>query len=132
MRLVGLWPKQTSDRRPRRLAMNIEILRQAERHMRDLAKSHSWVYDVNRHTAIKEALRQEKAMLRKPVIAHEVRYLQDAAVARLALQRGGQYPGRWDRTFKRGELLEAHRQAIAAARLERKLRLREEAHRKAA
>jgi len=125
-RLVGLWPKQTADRRPRRIAANIVLLRQAVRHMASLAKGpHAWTYDVNRHMALSEALREELRLLRKPRVSHEVVYLQDAAKARLALQRGSAYPGRWDRRFTRAELFEAHRRAIAGARQEREFRLRE-------
>lgn len=125
-RLIGLWPKQIEDRRPRRVAANIVLLRKAVRHMASLAKGpHAWTYDINRHVALQDALRVELKLLRKPRVSHEVAYLQDAAKARRALKNGGAYPGRWDRRFSRAELLEAHRRAIAGARQERAFRLRE-------
>jgi hypothetical protein len=63
-RLIGLWPQEISDDAGG-TAVILGRLRRALRAERQRGRAGHWAYDLNRHAALLEAIRQETALLKR-------------------------------------------------------------------
>lgn len=64
-RLTGLWPGEITSTDMKSRERIVAILKNALRLERQRGKSGHWCYDINRHLALKHALTQETAELKK-------------------------------------------------------------------
>jgi hypothetical protein len=78
-RLIGLWPSEMQDHSAAGTARILALLRKALRSERSRGRSGHWTYDLNRHLALAESLKAERAHLRE---------LDRAAVAPQRTARG--------------------------------------------
>ena len=62
-KLIGIWPSELRDDSAEQAARIIALLRKALRAQRRLGRAAHWTYDLNRHLALVEALRSERARL---------------------------------------------------------------------
>ncbi len=62
-KLIGIWPAELRDNSAEQAARIIALLRKALRVQRRLGRAAHWTYDLNRHLALVEALRSERARL---------------------------------------------------------------------
>lgn len=62
-KLIGLWPHELSDCSEAGTERVIALLRKALRSERQRGQAGHWTYDVSRHMALVEALREEQARL---------------------------------------------------------------------
>jgi hypothetical protein len=73
-KLIGLWPRELEDCTEAACLHIIALLEKALRGERQRGQGGHWSYDLNRHAALVEALREERARLqvlrRLPPIAH--------------------------------------------------------------
>ena len=63
-RLIGLWPSEMLDYSAVGTAKILALLRKALRSERSRGRSGHWTYDLNRHLALAESLKAERAHLR--------------------------------------------------------------------
>ena len=63
-RLIGLWPAEIQDRSAVTTLKILALLRRALRSERARGRSGHWTYDLNRHLALAEGLKAERAHLR--------------------------------------------------------------------
>ncbi len=63
--LIGLWPQDVSDDHAGGAAVILGKLRRALRAERQRGRAGHWAYDLNRHAALLEAIRQETALLKR-------------------------------------------------------------------
>lgn len=63
-RLIGLWPHEVEDCSETASERIVALLRKALRGERQRGIGGHWTYDVNRHMALSEALREENERLR--------------------------------------------------------------------
>lgn len=62
--LIGLWPAEIQDRSAAVTLKILALLRRALRSERACGRSGHWTYDLNRHLALAESLKAERAHLR--------------------------------------------------------------------
>lgn len=62
--LIGLWPSELQDYSAAGTAKVLALLRKALRSERSRGRSGHWTYDLNRHLALAESLKAERAHLR--------------------------------------------------------------------
>jgi hypothetical protein len=63
-KLIGLWPRELADVSEAGTARVVAMLRKALRGERQRGIAGHWTYDLNRHLALIEALREERARLK--------------------------------------------------------------------
>lgn len=64
-RLIGLWPSEMQDYSAAGTVKILALLRKALRSERSRGRSGHWTYDLNRHVALAESLKAERAHLRQ-------------------------------------------------------------------
>jgi hypothetical protein len=64
-RLIGLWPSEMQDFSVAGTVKILALLRKAVRSERSRGRSGHWTYDLNRHLALAESLKAERAHLRE-------------------------------------------------------------------
>jgi hypothetical protein len=63
--LIGLWPSEMQDFSAAGTSRILALLRKALRSERSRGRSGHWTYDLNRHLALAESLKAERAHLRE-------------------------------------------------------------------
>ena len=63
-KLIGLWPSEMQDYSAAGTLKILALLRKALRSERSRGRSGHWTYDLNRHLALAESLKAERAHLR--------------------------------------------------------------------
>lgn len=63
--LIGLWPSEMQDFSAAGTSRILALLRKALRLERSRGRSGNWTYDLNRHLALAESLKAERAHLRE-------------------------------------------------------------------
>jgi hypothetical protein len=63
--LIGLWPSEMQDFSAAGTSRILALLRKALRSERSRGRSGNWTYDLNRHLALAESLKAERAHLRE-------------------------------------------------------------------
>jgi hypothetical protein len=63
-RLIGLWPAELQDHPAAGTTKILALLRKALRSERSRGRSGHWTYDLNRHLALAESVKAERAHLR--------------------------------------------------------------------
>ena len=64
-KLIGLWPSEMQDHSAAGTLKILALLRKALRSERSRGRSGHWTYDLNRHLALAESLKAERARLRE-------------------------------------------------------------------
>lgn len=64
-KLIGLWPSEMQDYSAAGTVKILALLRKALRSERSRGRSGHWTYDLNRHVALAESLKAERAHLRQ-------------------------------------------------------------------
>ena len=64
-RLIGLWPSEMQDYSAAGTSRILALLRKALRLERSRGRSGHWTYDLNRHLALAESVKAERAHLRE-------------------------------------------------------------------
>lgn len=70
-KLIGLWPKEIADETYEVTARIVALLQKALRAERRRGQSGHWTYDLNRHVALTESLKEEENRLRTLARAEE-------------------------------------------------------------
>ncbi len=85
-KLIGLWPHELADTSEAATARVVALLRKALRGERQRGQAGHWTYDLNRHLALIEALREERARLK--IVADLTAARTTAAVGSARRPRG--------------------------------------------
>lgn len=85
-KLIGLWPHELADTSEAATARVVALLRKALRGERQRGQAGHWTYDLNRHLALIEALREERARLK--IVAGLTAALSPAATGSARRSRG--------------------------------------------
>ena len=64
-KLIGLWPSEMQDYSAAETLKILTLLRKALRSERSRGRSGHWTYDLNRHLALAESVKAERAHLRE-------------------------------------------------------------------
>lgn len=86
-KLLPLWPHEIADRTYNGVTRIVTLLARALRAERQRGKAGHWTYDISRHLALVNALRQERAELKRLAAQTKVRAARNQRSLSLARSR---------------------------------------------